>query len=129
VPVAAVSARSLRGLELGDDVAAGLGMSVARARLRLLALGVALAAVATASAGPVAFVAFLAGPIARRLLGGTTSLAAAGLVGALILLAAEFVAANLLPKVALPVGVVTGALGAPFLLYLLISANRVGRGG
>ena len=79
--------------------------------------------------GPVAFVAFLAGPIARRLLHGSVSLVAAGLVGALIMLAAEFVATNLVRGTALPVGVVTGALGAPFLIYLLVSTNRVGRGG
>ncbi len=39
------------------------------------------------------------------------------------------VAATLVRGTALPVGVVTGALGAPFLVYLLVSANRVGRGG
>jgi iron complex transport system permease protein len=44
-------------------------------------------------------------------------------------LGAEFVAANLVPDTALPVGVVTGALGAPFLLWLLVATNRVGRGG
>ena len=88
-----------------------------------------LTGIGTAAAGPVAFVAFLAGPIARRLLRGTVSLAGSALVGALIMLAAEFVATNLVRGTALPVGVVTGALGAPFLIYLLVSTNRVGRGG
>lgn len=129
LPIAAALARGLHALELGDDVAAATGIPVRRVRVALLAVAVALAAVATAAAGPVSFVAFLAGPIARRLLRGTTSLAAAGLVGALIVLGAEFVAANLLADTALPVGVVTGALGAPFLLYLLVAANRGGGGG
>jgi iron complex transport system permease protein len=129
LPVAARLAHGLRRLELGDDAAAGLGVPVTRVRLGLLLLAVALAAVATAAAGPVAFVAFLSGPIARRLLGGAVSLPAAGLVGALVVLAAEFVAANLVPGAVLPVGVVTGALGAPFLLWLLVTGSRVGRGG
>ncbi|WP_375432045.1 FecCD family ABC transporter permease [uncultured Friedmanniella sp.] len=129
LPAAAALSRGLRGLELGDDVAAATGVPVRRVRFALLAVAVALAAVATAAAGPVSFIAFLAGPIARRLLGGATSLAAAALVGALIVLGAEFVAANALADTALPVGVVTGALGAPFLLYLLVAANRGGRGG
>jgi iron complex transport system permease protein len=129
LPVAAALSRPLHALELGDDAAAAVGVPVARARLGLLVVAVALAAVATAAAGPVSFVAFLAGPIARRLLRGTTSLLAAGLVGALVVLGAEFLAANLLPDTALPVGVVTGALGAPFLLYLLVVANRGGQGG
>lgn len=129
LPAAAVLARQLRGLELGDDTAAGLGVRVEASRLGLLAAGVALAAVATAAAGPISFIAFLSGPIARRLLGGRNSLAVSALVGAVIVLAADFAGANLVPGISLPVGVVTGALGAPFLLWLLVTANRVGRGG
>ncbi len=129
LPAVAVLSRSLRGLELGDDAAAGLGLRVEASRLGLMSAAVALAAVATAAAGPVASVAFLSGPIARRLLGNRTSLAMAALVGAVIVLAADFVAANLVPGTSLPVGVVTGALGAPFLLWLLATANRSGQGG
>ncbi|MCC3296236.1 FecCD family ABC transporter permease [Arthrobacter caoxuetaonis] len=129
LPAAALLGRRLRVLELGDDFAAGLGLPVERTRAGLLFTGVALAAAATAAAGPVAFVAFLAGPISRRLIGGRASLAAAGLTGAVILLAADFAGHNLIPGTVLPVGVITGALGAPFLLWLLVSSNRVGRGG
>jgi iron complex transport system permease protein len=129
VPATVCLARGLRVLELGPPAAAALGVPVDRTRLALLFTAVVLSAVATAAAGPVAFVAFLSGPIARRLLRGTTSLVAAGLVGAVVVLSAEFVATNLVAGVSLPVGVVTGALGAPFLLYLLATAHRVGRGG
>lgn len=129
LPAAAVLARHLGALELGDDTAAGLGLRVEASRLGLLVTGVALAAVATAAAGPVAFVAFLSGPVARRLVGGRPSLPAAALVGAVIVLAADFAGSNLVPGVSLPVGVVTGILGAPFLLWLLVTSNRVGRGG
>jgi len=127
VPAVAAIAGPLRILELGDDAAAGLGVRVPAARLALVVIAVALAAVATASAGPVSFVAFLAGPIARRIT-GRSSLPASALVGALIVLAADYFAANLAPLLldgtVLPVGVVTGALGAPFLLWLLVTANR-----
>ncbi|MBG0740875.1 iron chelate uptake ABC transporter family permease subunit [Paeniglutamicibacter antarcticus] len=129
LPLAALLTRSLHGLQLGDDTAAGLGFRVPRARLWLTIMGALLAALATAAAGPVAFVAFLSGPIAKRLCGQSTSLAAAGLVGAATVLAADFLAVNLIPGSALPVGVVTGALGAPFLLWLLISTNRSSTGG
>ena len=127
VPGVAVLALPLRILELGDDTAAGLGVSVGRTRLAVVVTAVGLAAVATAAAGPVAFVAFLAGPISRRVV-NKASLPAAALAGMLIVLAADFLAANLAPLVlsgtVLPVGVVTGALGAPFLLWLLVTANR-----
>lgn len=127
VPAVAVVAGPLRILELGVDAAAGLGVRVDITRLGVVATAVALAAVATAAAGPVAFVAFLAGPIARRFT-GKASLPAGAFVGALIVLAADYFAANVAPLLldgtVLPVGVVTGALGAPFLLWLLVTANR-----
>jgi iron complex transport system permease protein len=127
VPAVALLAGPLRILELGDDAAAGLGIRVGLTRLGVVVTAVALAAMATAAAGPVAFVAFLAGPIARRVT-RKASLPASALVGALIVLAADYFAANLAPVLlngtALPVGVITGALGAPFLLWLLVTANR-----
>ena len=128
-PAVVVLSRSLRGLELGDDTAAGLGVNVERSRLALIVTGVLLAAVATAAAGPVAFIAFLSGPIARRFLGGYRPLVTAALVGAVLVLAGDFLGANLIPGVSLPVGVITGVLGAPFLLWLLATSNRSGQGG
>ncbi|MGE3589748.1 MAG: FecCD family ABC transporter permease, partial [Ilumatobacteraceae bacterium] len=66
-PAVLLLARPLRALQLGDDTAKGLGVRVERARLALVLVAVALTAVATAAAGPIAFIAFVAGPIARRL--------------------------------------------------------------
>ena len=127
VPVVVALAGPLRVLELGDDTAAGLGIRVGLTRVAVVVTAVALAAVATAAAGPVSFVAFLAGPIARRFT-RKASLPASAMVGALIVLAADYAAANVAPLLldgtALPVGVVTGALGAPFLLWLLVTSNR-----
>jgi iron complex transport system permease protein len=127
VPAVVALAGPLRILELGDDAAAGLGIRVGFTRLAVIITAVALAAVATAAAGPVSFVAFLAGPIARRFT-RQASLPASAFVGALIVLAADYFAANIAPLLldgtVLPVGVITGALGAPFLLWLLVTANR-----
>lgn len=118
LPATAWAARSLDATELGDDTAAGLGVGRGRTDLLLL-LGVLLVAVGVAAAGPVAFVAFLSGPIARALNGGRTTLPAAGLVGAVVVLAGDYVGAYAFADLNLPVGVVTGACGAPFLLWLL----------
>lgn len=127
LPAALLSGRVLTGLQLGDDTAAGLGVRVERSRLALLLLAVALAAFATAAAGPVAFVAFVANPIATRLVGGARAgLVSAALTGALVVLLGDFAAQHLLGR-QLPVGVVTGAVGAPYLLWLLATANRAGR--
>lgn len=127
VPAALVLSRALTGLQLGDDTAAGLGLRVERTRLLLLVVATAFAAFATAAAGPVAFVAFVANPIATRLAGGArTGLVPPALTGALVTLLGDFAAQHLLGA-QLPVGVVTGAVGAPYLLLLLATANRAGR--
>ncbi|OLF15344.1 iron ABC transporter permease [Actinophytocola xanthii] len=129
VPVAMLLQRQLRALELGDDLARGLGTRVEWARFALIALPVVLIGLATAVAGPIQFVALVAGPVAARLLrpapGGVL---AAGFTGAAVLLMADMVARHVLPT-ELPTGVVTGAVGAPYLLWLLATANREGVGG
>ncbi len=125
LPVMVWLARSLRITELGDDAAAGLGVTPRRTDALLL-LAVVLTAVAVAASGPIAFVAFLAGPIARALNGGRTTLVGAGLVGAIVVVAGDYVGDYLLADINFPVGVVTGAFGAPFLLWL-IARGRTGR--
>ncbi|MER7645654.1 iron chelate uptake ABC transporter family permease subunit [Streptomyces rimosus] len=124
---AAALARPLNVLCLGDDLARGLGLWVERSRLALLLTGVGLAATATAAAGPVAFVALVSAPVARRLVrDGGPALAASALVGALVTLVSDFVAEHAFTPVELPVGVVTGVVGGPYLLVLLVTANRAG---
>jgi iron complex transport system permease protein len=130
VPVALVGSRPMRVLEMGDDAAAGLGVARLRAKLALGLTGAALAAVATAAAGPVAFVALVAPQIARRLVGErSAALVPAAVVGAALVVYSDLVARRLLAPIELPVGVVTAIVGAPYLLWLLVRANRVGAGG
>ena len=125
-PLLALCARWMRLAELGDDLSTTLGAPAGRARLGLV-VAVALAAVATSATGPIAFVAFLAGPIARRLCGGRPSLWAAALVAAVIVVVSDFAGDYLIPDVNLPVGVVTGALGAPLMIAVIIAAGRAGK--
>lgn len=121
-----VSGRNLGVLRLGDDSAAALGVHVTRTRLALVLVAVALLAFATAASGPIAFVALMSGPIAARIVGpGASLLVPAGLVGALLVLGADQIAQHALPH-RYPVGVVTGVLGAPYLIALLVRANRSG---
>ena len=129
VPAVLALSRRLRALQLGDDVARGLGIPVERTRGALIAVAVALAAVAVASAGPITFVAFVASPIARRLVRSPLTLVPSALLGAVVLLGSDLVARRLFAPTELPVGVVTGIVGAPYLLWLLGRSNRTGRGG
>lgn len=117
---------SLNVLRLGDDTAAALGVRVDRSRLLLIVSAVGLIAFATAAAGPISFVAFLSGPIAARIMRpGHSLLIPAALVGVLLVLIADF-AGQFAFGTRYPVGVITGALGAPYLVYLIVRANRKG---
>ena len=105
-------------------------MPVQRDRLALLLTGVGLIAFGTAAAGPIAFVALAAPQIALRLTRTAwPPLVASALTGSLAVLVGDLLAQRLLPDGELPVGVVTGVLGAPFLLWLLARGNRSGSGG
>ncbi|HEU0165614.1 MAG TPA: iron ABC transporter permease [Thermomicrobiales bacterium] len=114
----------LRALQLGDDAARGLGIPIERTRLGLMLVGCGLAAVTVSVAGPIGFVALMVPHIARMLGGALSSsvLVLTALLGAFFLLAADTVAQHFLP-VALPVGVVTSAVGAPYFLFLLYRSN------
>ncbi|MFJ9887023.1 FecCD family ABC transporter permease [Streptomyces sp. NPDC091287] len=125
-PLLLGQARNLSALQLGDDTASALGVRVERTRITVIVAAVGLIAFATAAAGPIAFVAFLSGPIAARITGaGGSPLVPAGLVGALLVLVADFTGQFAFGE-RYPVGVVTGALGAPYLVYLIIRTNRAG---
>lgn len=125
-PLLLLLGHRLSVLRLGNDLAAGLGVPVAVTRITLISGAVALIAVATAACGPVAFVAFMSGPVALRLVGPSTSpVVPAALVGALFVLSADLVGQFAL-DVRYPVGVITGLLGAPYLIYLLIRSRRTG---
>ncbi|MFD4559414.1 FecCD family ABC transporter permease [Streptomyces sp. NPDC058469] len=130
LPITLGMGRWMRTLMLGDDVAAGLGTPVQSVRLALLLAGVGLVAFGTAAAGPVAFVALACPQIAQRLAGTSSPPPlVSGLTGALVVLGSDLLAREAIPGTELPVGIVTGALGAPVLLWLLIRVNRAGSGG
>ncbi len=126
LPLMLSQGRALGAMQLGDDSASGLGVRVTVTRLLFILGAVALLAFATAACGPIAFVAFMAGPIAARITGpGANLLVPSAFVGAVLVLGGD-----LLGQFAFgdryPVGVITGVLGAPYLIYLLIRTNRSG---
>ena len=125
-PVLLAQATNLSALQLGDDTAAALGVRVECTRLVAIVTAVGLVAFATAACGPIAFVSFLAGPIAARVVGPHGSLLVpAALIGALLVLAGDLVG-QFAFHTRFPVGVVTGVLGAPYLVYLIVRTNRAG---
>ena len=108
--------RNLATTQLGDDAARALGTRVDRTRLIVMVAAVGLISFATAATGPIAV----------RIIGpGSSPLLPSALVGALLVLVADLVG-QYATGTRYPVGVVTGVLGAPFLLYLIVRVNRRG---
>jgi iron complex transport system permease protein len=120
--------RVLSVLELGDDLAIGLGLRAERVRVLTLAGAVLLAATAASQTGPVAFVALASPHLARRLTRTTgPNLLPSLLVGAALLCWADYLGRHAIANRELPVGVVTGVLGGCYLVYLLAHQRKTGR--
>ncbi|MBS4220743.1 iron chelate uptake ABC transporter family permease subunit [Bacillus sp. FJAT-49711] len=125
-PIMLLLSKHLSMLELGDQTATSLGVATDKIRITLIVSSVFLIAIATATTGPIAFISFLAGPIANRIVGVSASnILPAGLVGANLVLFADLIG-QFAFEYRFPVGVITGLLGAPYLIYLLIRMNRKG---
>jgi ABC-type enterobactin transport system permease subunit len=124
VPLALAAGRVLGVLQFGDDTARGLGVRVARAQAAVVVVAVLLVATAVAAAGPIAFVALIVPQVAVRLTGGSRPpLLASALCGAALVTGADLLTRTVLPE-ALPVGILTAAVGAPYLLWLLVRGRR-----
>ena len=118
--------QSIRSLELGERYAKILGVNVGVVRTLLIFCSVILIAFATSISGPIASIAFLSGPIASRICSNNqTNFVSSALIGAILVVAGDFIGQNLLAT-RYPVGIVTGLLGAPYLVYLLIRQNKGG---
>jgi iron complex transport system permease protein len=120
-PLAFLLARDLNALHLGEEVARGLGARVAWQRGLLMLTAVALAGATVAAAGTIGFVGLMAPHIGRRLVGPDHIglLPTAGVIGALIVVAADLVGRTIFAPIELPCGLITAAVGAPFFIYLL----------
>ncbi|MFD0021048.1 FecCD family ABC transporter permease [Streptomyces sp. NPDC058382] len=130
LPAVLWAARAQRTVTMDDDTATALGVRLGRVRLGLVALGVILASVATGTAGPVDFVALLAPQIARRMTRtAQIPLLCSALLGAVIVVFADLLARRLFSPTELPVGVLTAAVGAPYLIWLIIRGHGGRRGG
>ncbi|MGP4976220.1 FecCD family ABC transporter permease [Brachybacterium tyrofermentans] len=122
IPLTALLAHDLRMMDLGDQLADALGGKAVRTRTAAILLSVLLAAAAVSVAGPIAFVALAAPHIARRMSGTPgPHLPLSALVGALIMVLADFTVQHVAPVEDLPVGVITAGVGGLYLGYLLVT--------
>jgi iron complex transport system permease protein len=121
LPLTLVLARDLDTLNLGDNLAQGLGSRVEWTRCLLLFCTVALAGASVATAGAVGFVGLMAPHLGRQLVGPSHAglIPVAALTGACIVELADIVGRLAFAPIELPCGVITAVIGAPYFLWLL----------
>ena len=116
-----LSTRHLNILQLGDEVAKGLGLRVDLVRTVLTAIAALLAASAVCVVGLLGFVGLIIPHTARLLIGSDYRLLlpASALFGAGVLTISDTFARTMFAPTELPVGILMAVLGAPFFLFLL----------
>ncbi|BFO17959.1 hypothetical protein SHKM778_43470 [Streptomyces sp. KM77-8] len=112
---------SVNLLNLGDDVARGLGVNIALTRTVGIAAITLLAGAATAACGPIAFVGLMVAHVARYLTGPDYRwlVPYAGLLGAVVLLVCDIVGRLVVRPGELDAGILVALLGAPFFAVLV----------
>lgn len=116
----------LNALAAGEEVATNLGVNVKRLRLVCLVLSALAASATVAFTGIIGFIGLMAPHICRLLVGPDHRflLPCAACLGAVLLLAADTLARNILAPTEIPVGIITALSGAPFFLYLLLRRRK-----
>ena len=119
--LALVCANYLNILQLGDEMARGLGLNVEVVRIAMTAVAALLAASAVSVAGLLGFVGLIVPHAARLLIGSDYRflLPASALLGIGVVTLSDTLARTMFSPVELPVGIIMAALGAPFFLFLL----------
>ena len=114
-------AKQLNALMIGEGEAMFLGVNIRRLKLHVLTINVIMVAVATAFVGVISFVGLIVPHLLRMLHGSDNRylITASVLLGALLLLAADFIARMAVPPAELPIGIVTSVVGVPIFIFLL----------
>ncbi|XZG69375.1 FecCD family ABC transporter permease [Chitinibacteraceae bacterium HSL-7] len=117
--------RALNALLLGERAANHLGFPVKALRRKLIVLMALMVGPLVAATGGIGFVGLIAPHLVRMALGADHKLLlpAAALTGACALVAADWLARVVVMPAELPIGIVTGLVGGPFFIYLLLKGR------
>ena len=121
VLLAFFGARHINILQLGDEIAKGLGLRVELVRISLTAVAALLAASAVSVVGLLGFVGLIVPHAARLIIGSDHRflLPGAALLGVAVVTFSDTFARVAFAPIELPVGILMAVFGAPFFLFLL----------
>ncbi|MFB9329449.1 Fe(3+)-hydroxamate ABC transporter permease FhuB [Paenibacillus aurantiacus] len=125
LPIAWWMGRKVDLLSFQDDSSTGLGLPVRRTRLLVTLLAVVLASAAVAAVGAVGFIGLLAPHAARMLVGSNHRrlMVLSSLLGAILLVAADWIGRIMLSPREIPSGIVVALIGAPYLIFLMFKSR------
>ncbi|MDR7078983.1 iron complex transport system permease protein [Neobacillus niacini] len=115
-----VIAGKMNILSMGEDVAKGLGLKTGLVKISVGVIVILLAGGAVSVAGPIGFVGIVIPHITRSIIGidHRWVIPLSGILGAILLVAADISARYVLMPSEVPVGVMTAIIGTPFFIYI-----------
>lgn len=118
--------KTLDVMDLGDELATGLGVSVEKERICLLVIAVIIAAVATAVAGNISFLGLISPHIARKLVGPVHRrlIPVAAVISMIIILVADGISRTVFSPIEIPVGITISIIGVPYFIYLMLTSKE-----
>lgn len=127
-PAAMLLGRSLDALQLGDELAKGLGLRLEWSRGLLLLIAVGLAGSAVATVGTIGFVGLMAPHMARYMVGSASvrMLPVSALTGGLLVMAADLIGRVAFAPIEVPCGILIALLGGPYMILLLYRKQALG---
>ena len=110
----------LNAMDLGDDIAHGLGINVPRVRILVLLLSAVMTSIIVSFVGIIGFIGLLAPHLSRKLVSNDKCLLipTSAIIGALVLLIALMLSENAF-GFTVPIGIVTSFIGGPLFLWIL----------
>lgn len=118
--------RGLQALASGEELAHSRGLDVAKVRALTLGAGAIGVAAVVAWCGPIAFIGLVAPHLVRPILGvqRRVLIPMSAICGGAFLAISDGVARLISPERELPAGVITAAIGAPLLLFLILKQAK-----
>ncbi len=111
---------------LGDSDAGYLGLNIEQLKKKIILISALMVGVTVAFCGMIGFIGLVTPHLVRLIMGPShkTLILGSALLGAIILILADFISRIIIAPAQLPIGIITSALGAPFFLWLIISQKR-----
>lgn len=126
--LAFISSKALNALLLGENYARSMGLTIGKTRLIIMLSTSLLTGSITAFCGPIGFVGIAIPHIARSLFGTSDHrvlIPGCCLTGMVLLLLCDIIAQLPGMQTVIPVNVVTSLLGAPVVIWIIISRNNL----